>query len=235
MKSAITLTALGAVLNGYSTRPVFSALPASMPVGLWDDSQDLIVSATVSASDPIVGHFNYKQVPPTQLYPGVTYTIASLVPKGWAVLSDVPAMTPGSEVTYGAVKSLASQTLAFPPDDAIGLRKNYFGASFTYTGATDPVALAGADQNAAAGETVTLDGSASFSPRNVSLTYQWTLVLAPKGSSAVLAAPNSVTPSLTIDRAGVYVAQLICSDGSVNSVPSTVSVFAEDARRRPVK
>ena len=61
VQSAVILNSLGAVLQG-SGQPVFGALPPSMPVGLWDDAQDLLVSATVSASDPAIGHFRYATV-----------------------------------------------------------------------------------------------------------------------------------------------------------------------------
>lgn len=230
VQSAIALTSLGAVLSGYPAQPVFGALPASMPVGLWDDQQNLIASATITTADPMLGHFNYSNVDPVNLVPGLTYTIAGLVARGSAVMSNVPAMTPGSVVVYGGPKSMLSRTLAFPPNDDVGLAKNYFGASFTYTGATDPVARSGADQNVRTRDTVTLDGSASFSPVGRALTWTWTLALVPAGSAATLTNADTATPSFIADRAGVYVARLICNDGFTDSVPSTVSIDAAPAR-----
>jgi hypothetical protein len=122
--SPVVLNSLGAVLQDNSARPVFGALPSSMPVGLWDDTQNLLVSATVSASDPLIGHFNYTRVADRLLLPGINYTIAGLVAPGSSVLSDVPAMVPGSTIVYVGPRSLASEALAYPAGDAIGLRKN---------------------------------------------------------------------------------------------------------------
>jgi hypothetical protein len=226
VRTPVVLTSLGAILQGSSTNnPIFGALPASMPVGLWDENRNLLVSATVLASDPATGHFNYRQVAGTLLMPGVGYTIAGLVPPGWSVLSDVPGLTPGSEIVFDGPRSFASNTLGFPESDAIGLRKSYFGASFTYTGSRDPVPSSGRDRNVTAGAAVKLDSSASFSLTG-RLTWKWTLILRPAGSMATLTDANTATPVFTADLPGVYVAQLICNDGSADSVPATVSINA---------
>ncbi len=226
VRMPVILTSLGAILQGSSTSPVFGALPASMPVSLWDEDQNLLVSATVSASDPAMGHFNYRQVAKTLLVPGVSYTIAGLVSPGRSVLSDVPGITPGSEIVFDGPRSFASKTLAFPETDAIGSRKNYFGASFTYSGAREPVALSGRDRNGITGAVVKLDSSASFSETHSPLSWNWTLVSKPVGSKAELSEADSAAPSFTPDLAGVYVARLVISDGSVHSEPSTVLITA---------
>ena len=46
----------------------------------------------------------------------------------------------------------------------------------------------------------------------------------PAGSSAVLSGASTSTPSFRADRTGVYIAQLIVNDGSVDSAPDTVTV-----------
>lgn len=232
VQSPVVLTSLGAVLQGSGSQPVFGALPASMPVGLWDEAQNLLLSATVSATDPLIGHFNYAPVAATTLTPGVGYTIAGLVPKGWSVLSDVPAMMPGSRILYGGPRSLASHALTFPVGDQIGQRHSYFGASFLYTGGTDPVALPGRDRKTTVGADVKLDGSASFAPEGSSLDWEWVLVSAPRGSAAVLSGADSAMPALVPDREGVYVAQLVVKDGPRHSKPSTVSITATGAAIR---
>src|SRR5205823_11368839 len=56
------------------------------------------------------------------------------------------------------------------------------------------------------------------------LTYAWTLVSRPSGSTAVLTDPATVHPSFTIDVFGTYTAQLIVNDGTVNSAPATVTI-----------
>lgn len=225
VRSPVILTSLGAVLQANSVRPVFGTLPVTMQVGLWDEAENLVVSATVSTADPQEGHFNYKQVTETLLVPGVSYVVASLVPPGLSVLSDVPAMVPGSLVVYGGSKSLASKTLTYPTGGDFALRKSYFGASFTYMVGISPVARPGQDRSANVGDVVKLDGSGSFSGSGGSLRSRWALVSVPQGSGAAFSAADSTTPSFVPDREGVYVAQLIVTEGSTPSVPSTVSVI----------
>jgi hypothetical protein len=231
VRAPVILNSLGAVLQGNSARPIFGALPAAMPVGVWDDARNLIVSATVSPSDPLIGHFNYTKVADTRLMPGVNYTVAGLVPSGRSVLSDVPAMTTGALIVYGGPRSLASKTLAFPAGDSIALRGSYFGASFTCTGGAHPVAMAGRDRNVTTGAVVKLDGSTSFSGNGSALTSGWKLISIPPGSAAALSGADSPTPWFVPDREGEYVAQLIVDDGAGHSTPSTVSITAAGSAR----
>lgn len=96
-----------------------------------------------------------------------------------------------------------------------------------------PAADAGEDQEVTAGEDVTLDGSGSFDVDNDPLTYSWSFTALPMGSAAALSDPASMNPSFTTDLAGVYVAQLIVNDGSLDSVPDTVVVTATEAPNYP--
>jgi hypothetical protein len=235
VRQPVTLTSLGAILQGSSTSPVFGALPVSMPVALWDDTQHLLVSVTISNSDPVTGHFNYTPVAKTLLLPGVSYTIAGLVPPGRSALSDVPGITPGSAIVFGGAKSFVSKTLAFPEGDALGLRQNYFGASFTYTGAREPVAFPGRDRRVVRGAVVKLDGSASFAADSSPLSWTWTLVSKPSGSQSELARADSSAPLFTPDLPGVYVARLVTSDGATSSRPSTVSITVASPRAAAVR
>jgi hypothetical protein len=87
-----------------------------------------------------------------------------------------------------------------------------------------PVAAAGADQSVLVGATVTLDGSGSSDVDGDPLTYGWSLISVPPGSAAVLTDPISVAPGFVADLPGVYVAQLIVSDGQASSPPDTVTI-----------
>ncbi len=87
-----------------------------------------------------------------------------------------------------------------------------------------PVAEAGPNQSVHVGDVVTLDGSGSSDLDGDPLTYSWSVVSKPPTSGAVLSSPASQHPSLTVDKAGVYVIQLIVNDGKVNSEPDTVTV-----------
>ena len=97
-----------------------------------------------------------------------------------------------------------------------------------------PVAKAGVAQNVVAGNTVTLDGSASSDANNDPLTYAWTLTSKPAGSTAALTSANSAKPTFKADLAGTYVASLTANDGKVNSAAVTVRITAAVANVAPV-
>lgn len=60
------------------------------------------------------------------------------------------------------------------------------------------------------------------------LTYQWTLVSRPSGSSAALSSTSILRPTFTPDLEGQYVFSLVASDGTLSSTPSTVTLTAVD-------
>ncbi|MCC6145382.1 MAG: hypothetical protein IT368_16370 [Candidatus Hydrogenedentes bacterium] len=87
-----------------------------------------------------------------------------------------------------------------------------------------PVARAGQDQTRRVGQSVTLNGSGSTDPEGEPLTYAWTFVARPEGSTAQLQSANTVNPRFTIDEPGDYDVQLIVSDGTAQSLPDTVRI-----------
>lgn len=89
-----------------------------------------------------------------------------------------------------------------------------------------PVADAGIDQFAVAGDTVMFDGSGSTDGNLDPLTYVWSIVSAPVGNTAVLTTPNSSQSELAIDVAGVYVISLMVNDGFIDSTPDNLTVTA---------
>jgi len=94
----------------------------------------------------------------------------------------------------------------------------------TPDGSNVPIANAGANQNdVPVGKTVTVDGSASIAPEGRTLTYKWTISL-PAGSSATLSDDTAVRPTFIADTYGSYGLKLIVNDGTMDSVPSSVSV-----------
>jgi len=94
----------------------------------------------------------------------------------------------------------------------------------TLTCCAAPVANAGVQQRATQGATVNLTGATSTDPFGQTLTYQWSLLSRPAGSTATLSNPTTATPSFTADAAGTYVAQLIVSDSVRASAPATVTI-----------
>ncbi len=92
------------------------------------------------------------------------------------------------------------------------------------TANTAPVANAGPNQTVAVGTTVTLDGSGSTDADGNPLTYQWSFVSVPTGSTATLILPTSIKPTFVVDKSGDYVVRLMVKDGIVNSAPATVTI-----------
>jgi hypothetical protein len=87
-----------------------------------------------------------------------------------------------------------------------------------------PVANAGPDQTARVTERVILNGAASSDPDGDALRYSWTLTRRPAGSAAALADASTISPSVTIDKPGEYIAELIVNDGKANSAADTVTI-----------
>ncbi len=87
-----------------------------------------------------------------------------------------------------------------------------------------PIAVAGNDVTAAVGDTVTFDGSRSYDPHGKSITYQWTMVEQPDGSTATVSDSDSAGGWFIADQRGVYVANLIVSNGLSQSSPDAVVV-----------
>ena len=99
---------------------------------------------------------------------------------------------------------------------------------------TAPIAKAGTTQNVITGSLVTLDGSSSSDAENNPLTFKWTLVAAPAGSTASLVGPTSAKPTFTADVSGTYLVSLVVNDGKVDSAMSTVTVTAANLNVAPV-
>jgi hypothetical protein len=76
-----------------------------------------------------------------------------------------------------------------------------------------PVAFAGFDGFAIAGETVALDASLSFDPDGDLLSYSWKLQSSPLGSAARIDSAREQLTSIVPDLPGTYVASLTVSDG----------------------
>ncbi len=87
-----------------------------------------------------------------------------------------------------------------------------------------PTAVAGAMQTVAVGQVAVLDGSASTDPDGAPLSYRWAFVSRPADSTATLLGSTGPQPTFIVDRPGAYAVQLIVSDGTTDSAPSTTVV-----------
>lgn len=95
---------------------------------------------------------------------------------------------------------------------------------------TTPVADAGLDQSDVVGSIIQFDGSASSDADGDGLTYAWVLASRPAQSSAEIVDPTSVSPTLTIDYPGTYIAQLVVNDGQASSAADTMTVTTINSR-----
>lgn len=96
-------------------------------------------------------------------------------------------------------------------------------------GNTIPVAQPGPDQTVYVGMTVQLDGTDSTDVDGNLLRYHWTMLSQPAGSTATLSDATAIRPTLTIDVPGAYAIQLIVNDGTVDSVPDTVTLTTSNS------
>ena len=92
-----------------------------------------------------------------------------------------------------------------------------------------PVANAGQPQTVRVGDTVNLSGLLSKDPEGADLTYRWSFAHKPDGSAALLHSETTAEPWFKVDLFGDYVAQLIVSDGTLDSLPATVGITTENS------
>ncbi|NMQ20042.1 hypothetical protein E4P82_13045, partial [Candidatus Competibacter phosphatis] len=152
----------------------------------------------------------------------LTYHWSLTAPAGSrAALSDPSAVKPTFTVdqlgTYTARLVVNDGRADSESDDVVVSTEN-----------SPPVADAGPDQTARVGATVTLDGSASSDADGDPLTFEWSLLEVPSGSAATLSDPSVVHPTLVLDRPGVYVVQLLVSDGMAEH-SDTVTITTENS------
>lgn len=91
-----------------------------------------------------------------------------------------------------------------------------------------PVANAGNNQQVEVGDSVRLDGSASYDPGGEPLSYAWAFTSVPSGSAAALSNPASVSPSFTADLTGRYEIELVVSDSTSHSDPDATTITASE-------
>ncbi|MFK7913039.1 MAG: PKD domain-containing protein [Pseudomonadales bacterium] len=96
-----------------------------------------------------------------------------------------------------------------------------------------PVADAGSNQSVTTGQLVQLNGGNSSDTDGDSLTYTWSVVSRPSGSSATLNSTSGASTSFTADRSGNYTVRLVVNDGTGNSAPDTVSISASTSNQAP--
>ncbi|MCG8435054.1 MAG: PKD domain-containing protein, partial [Gammaproteobacteria bacterium] len=127
-----------------------------------------------------------------------------------------PSFLPDLDGTYVAQLVVKDGSLDSAPDIVLASTEN-----------GRPLANAGSNQAVNGGDLVMLDGTGSSDPDGDSLTFNWSLLHVPEGSTAVLSDPSVAQPTFTADLVGTYVAQLIVAEAAgeqLKSDPVTVLV-----------
>ncbi len=130
----------------------------------------------------------------------------------WTTMASMPTARQGghngisSPEIDGKLYMVGGTTAGFPAMATLEV--------FSPTVDLPPVADAGPDQAVRAGDSVVLDGSASFDDNTATadLIYAWAFTSIPAGSAAVLAGDTTQSPTFVADLTGTYVAQLIVTD-----------------------
>ena len=150
---------------------------------------------------------------------GSTVNVPTLNNNGAATTVTFPAKTTTSVLfTVSSVSSTTqnvglSEIEVFPPQSGGGNNN------------APPTADAGADQVVSTGATVQLDGSASYDPGG-NPSYKWTQT---SGPAVTLSDPTSVKPTFTAPSNATSLAfQLVVTDGSQTSDPSSVTITVKD-------
>lgn len=92
-----------------------------------------------------------------------------------------------------------------------------------------PTAVATADQTKVfVNDVITFDGSASTDPDGDELTYEWTLLSVPRGSSAEIAAADTAHPTFQPDVSGEYKVMLTVTDPMGAQSATAVIITATD-------
>lgn len=89
---------------------------------------------------------------------------------------------------------------------------------------------AGPDQTVFVGDTVTLDGSGSSDTDADALSYHWSWVSRPEGSTTTLSDPGTSGPTFVVDVAGSYELRLVVNDGAVDSTADTVVISTQNSQ-----
>ncbi|MFI5398533.1 MAG: carboxypeptidase regulatory-like domain-containing protein, partial [Candidatus Binatia bacterium] len=89
-----------------------------------------------------------------------------------------------------------------------------------------PIANAGVDTTVLTGVWAAVDGGASYDPDGSPLTYRWSLLSKPTGSTTTLWGATSQAARLIPDLAGTYRVGLIVNDGIDDSLQATVTLTA---------
>lgn len=131
--------------------------------------------------------------------------------------SVMPAFSVDLPGTYAVALTVSDGSLSSPADTVRISTLN-----------TAPVANAGPDQTVPLLTMVELDAAGSTDVDGNSLTFTWSILEAPSGSSATLSDPAAVMPTFQLDAPGAFIIQLAVDDGTATSF-DTVRINSENS------
>jgi hypothetical protein len=128
---SISVSALG-YYNAGLTSPAAAGLSPGCncgEVGIFNSAGDLLTSAQVTSSDPVIGFFNYQAITPLQLSAGHTYYI--LAETGSSDYTwNVNGLTVDPNITFDDDAYISSSTLAFGTSSEGTGAVGFFGPNF---------------------------------------------------------------------------------------------------------
>jgi len=145
------------------------------------------------------------------------WTMISLPPNSAATLSDPNAVKP----TFTADLPGTYQVQLVVNDGYNNSAPST--VAITTNPPTVPMAFAGQNRSVPNNTLVTLAG-VGVAPQGNPLVYTWTLLSEPAASTSQISNPSIPQPTLLVNAPGMYVAQLVVSDGTETSAPSTVTI-----------
>ena len=212
--------AVDGVADGYPTSPTNEWATVNGGAGswlklVWGSAQtidEVVLYDRPNLSDQVTGGT-------LTFSDGSTVPVPSLNNDGTATTITFPAKTTTSLLF--TVTSVSAST------GSVGLAEIVvFPAGTGGGGTTPPTANAGPDQVVNAGATVQLDGSGSYDP-GTNPSYKWTQTAGP---AVTLSSSTAVKPTFTAPSSATTVTfQLVVSDGSTSSGPSTVNITVNPA------
>ncbi|BDC51957.1 hypothetical protein F183_A42720 [Bryobacterales bacterium F-183] len=126
LNNSVTVTSLGFFADG----GVFSV---PHEVGIFSVAGNLLVSTTVSNSDPLEAGFRYRAIAPLALGPGNYVISGTTGPDQY--LYDPAVFSTAPEVTYVTDRYVASSSLDFPVEGT-SVNRGYFGPNFKFSTAS---------------------------------------------------------------------------------------------------
>ena len=140
----------------------------------------------------------------------LTYSWQLVVPTGSAAtLSDPTSSSPAFLADlYGSYEAVLEVN--------DGLSTSFSDTTVITFENLSPNAEVGGEQAVLQGDTVLLDGTGSSDPNGDTLSYMWSIVSAPPGSTATIVSPSSVTTSLVVNVPGLFVVELLVNDGELS-------------------